>query len=62
MELAFDSYEQHKHAGRTVTPALADVRKLTQPVVDLLAISPETHAPPVVLFNWGGLAFTGVLA
>ncbi len=62
MELFFDSYEQHKHGSRTLNQPLDDVRKLTQPVVDLLAINPDTHAPPVALFNWGGLTFKGVLA
>jgi hypothetical protein len=62
MELFFDSYEEHRRAGRTLTPALGDVRKLTQPVVDLMAINPDTHAPPVLLFAWGGLTFNGVLA
>ncbi|HEV2953037.1 MAG TPA: peptigoglycan-binding protein LysM, partial [Candidatus Dormibacteraeota bacterium] len=61
MELVFDSLEQHKHANRTVNAANSDVRKLTQPVVDLMAINPATHAPPIVLFAWGGLTFTGVL-
>ncbi len=62
MELVFDTYEAHTHASRTINPAGSDVRKLTQKVVDLMAINPETHAPPVVLFAWGGLTFTGVLA
>jgi len=62
MELFFDSVEAHKRVGANRNEALSDVRKLTQPVVDLMAINPETHAPPVVLFNWGSLTFTGVLA
>lgn len=62
MDLIFDGLEQHKHANRTVIPAHGDVRKLTQKVVDLMAINPATHAPPVVLFAWGGLTFTGVLS
>jgi Contractile injection system tube protein len=62
MELFFDSYEQHRLGSRVLTAAHDDVRKLTQPVVDLMAIDPETHAPPIVLFNWGSLSFTGVLA
>jgi hypothetical protein len=61
LELLFDSLEEHRHANRWVNPARGDVRLLTQPVVDLMAINPETHAPPVVLFSWGGLSFTGVL-
>jgi Contractile injection system tube protein/LysM domain len=62
MELFFDSLEQHKHGSRVINQPQDDVRKLTKPVVDLLDINPETHAPPVVLFNWGGLTFKGVLA
>src|SRR6266550_418157 len=62
MELVFDSLEQHKHSSRTVNAARSDVRDLTQKVVDLMAINPETHAPPIVLFAWGGLSFTGVLS
>jgi hypothetical protein len=62
LELQFDSFEEHKHSSRTVTRAQSDVRRLTQKVVDLMAINPETHAPPVVLFSWGGLNFTGVLS
>jgi hypothetical protein len=62
MELVFDSLEQHKHANRTVNAAQSDVRKLTQPIVDLMAINPDTHAPSAVLVAWGSLTFTGVLA
>ena len=62
LELQFDSFEAHKHVSRTVAQPHSDVRKLTQPVVDLMAINPETHAPPIVLFSWGGLNFTGVLS
>lgn len=61
MELVFDTLEQHQHANATVNAAHADVRTLTQQVVDLMAINPATHAPPVVLFAWGSLTFTGVL-
>lgn len=62
MELFFDSLEAHQRVGANRNSASSDVRKLTQPVVDLMAINPETHAPPVVLFTWGSLTFTGVLA
>jgi hypothetical protein len=62
MELFFDTYEQHQHAGRLVNPARGDVRRLTGPVVELMSINSETHAPPVVLFAWGELTFRGVLA
>jgi Contractile injection system tube protein len=62
LELLFDSFEQHKHSSRTVNRAHSDVRKLTQKIVDLMAIERETHAPPVVVFSWGGLSFTGVVS
>jgi hypothetical protein len=62
MALFFDTFEAHKRAGATLNPAMGDVRKLTQPVIDLMAITPATHAPPVVLFTWGSLTFTGVMA
>jgi Contractile injection system tube protein len=62
MELFFDTYEEHRQAGKLVNPALSDVRKLTRRVVQLMAINPETHAPPPVLFAWGELTFKGVLA
>jgi hypothetical protein len=61
MELVFDTLEEHRHSSRTVNGARSDVRALTQKVVDLMGINPETHAPPVVLFAWGSLTFTGVL-
>jgi hypothetical protein len=62
LELFFDTLEEHRRGGRNINPARGDVRLLTQQVVDLLAINPATHAPPVTLFAWGGLTFTGVLA
>ena len=62
MELFFDSYEAHRAGGRHINDARSDVRDLTGPVVALMAINPETHAPPVVLFAWGQLTFTGVVA
>src|SRR5438132_9790605 len=45
MELLFDSYEQHRHGARTVNRELTDVRRLTEPVIALMRIDPETHAP-----------------
>ncbi|MEU4219140.1 peptidoglycan-binding protein [Actinoplanes sp. NPDC026623] len=62
MELFFDTYEEHRHAGTVVNPALSDVRRLTRRVVDLISINPHTHAPPLILFAWGDLTFRGVLA
>lgn len=51
MELFFDTYEQKR-----------DVREETGKIVRLLDIDPDTHAPPVLLFVWGDLRFTCVLA
>ncbi len=51
MELLFDTYEQ-----------LRDVRDETIKLTKLLDIDPKTHAPPVLLFVWGSLRFTCVLA
>ena len=67
MELFFDTYEEHRHAGTVVNAAGSDVRLLTRRVVDLMEINPKTHAPPLILFIWGdpgvrGVTFRGVLA
>lgn len=62
MELFLDSYEAHKVGSRTVNPSQSDVRALVRQVTELMVIEPSTHAPPVVLFTWGALAFTCVLA
>ena len=62
MELFLDSYEQHKVGSKTVNAAQSDVRLLVRQVTDLMSIEPSTHAPPVLLFTWGSLAFTCVLA
>jgi nucleoid-associated protein YgaU len=61
LELLLDTYEAHKFAGNT-TAALGDVRDLVKKLTGLMDIDPKTHAPPVVLFTWGSLSFTGVLA
>lgn len=58
MELLVDSYEAY--SGRN--QAGDDVRILTRQITDLMNIDPSTHAPPVLLFAWGSLAFTCVLA
>lgn len=50
MELFLDTYE-----------AKTDVRLRTKQVTDLLAIDPQTHAPPVLLFTWSSLSFVCVL-
>lgn len=62
MELFLDTYEQHREGGRSLNSAGEDVRTLTSKVTDLMRIDPETHAPPVLLFTWGSLSFTCVLA
>lgn len=62
MELFLDSYEEHRAGSRVVNAARSDVRALTRRITDLMAIEPSTHAPPVLLFTWGSLAFTCVLA
>lgn len=62
MELFLDSYEKHTVGSTTVNAAQSDVRDLVRKVTDLMSIEPSTHAPPVLLFTWGSLAFTCVLA
>jgi hypothetical protein len=62
MELFLDTYETHQSNSRVLNQAGDDVRKLTQKITDLMNIEPTTHAPPVVLFTWGSLSFTCVLA
>jgi len=62
MELFLDSYEQHKLGSTVVNTAQSDVRELVRRVTALMDIEPSTHAPPVLLFTWGSLAFTCVLA
>jgi len=62
MELFLDSYEEHKVGSAVVNAAQSDVRNLTDKITGLMAIQPQTHAPPVLLFTWAKLAFTCVLA
>jgi nucleoid-associated protein YgaU len=62
MELFLDSYEEHRVGSRVVNAAQSDVRELARQVTGLMDIQPSTHAPPVLLFTWGSLAFTCVLA
>lgn len=62
LELFLDSYEEHRVGTALVNAAQSDVRRLTRQVADLMAIQPQTHAPPVLLFSWGSLAFTCVLS
>ena len=62
MELFLDTLEQHKLGSKTVNDAQSDVRVLARQVTELMAVAPATHAPPVLLFTWGSLAFSCVLA
>jgi LysM repeat protein len=62
MELLLDSYETHSSGGRVVNQAGDDVRGLTSKISGLLDINSDTHAPPILLFTWGSLSFTCVLA
>jgi len=50
MSLFFDTYETGD-----------DVRDHTDELTNLLAIDSDLHAPPLVLFSWGFLSFTGIL-
>lgn len=50
MELFFDTYERQ-----------ADVRRHTDAIYGLLAIDPETHAPPICLVVWGDFSLRCVL-
>ncbi len=60
LELLLDTYEQH--SGSPANAAGDDVRRLVRRITGLMNVDPETHAPPVLLFTWGSLAFTCVLA
>lgn len=62
MELFLDTYEEHRAGSRTVNQAGDDVRIQARRVTDLMSIDPTIHAPPVLLFTWGTLSFTCVLA
>jgi len=60
LELLIDTYEAH--SGGNSNAAGADVRPLVKQVTDLMQIDPSTHAPPVLLFVWGSLSLTCLLA
>lgn len=62
MELFFDTLETHREGSRRLNRAGQDVRTLTKKVIALMQIDPTTHAPPVLVFTWGSLSFTCVLA
>lgn len=51
MDLFFDTY----------TDGQRDVREHTRRIVALTALDAELHAPPVVRFEWGRLAFQAVV-
>lgn len=55
MELFFDTWD-------TDSLVKQDVRDLTGPVVGLLDIDKDLHAPPVLRVQWGSLDFRCVLA
>lgn len=62
MEMFLDTYETNRSNNRVLNQAGQDVRQLTRKITDLMKIEPTTHAPPVLLFTWGSLSFTCVLA
>ena len=53
LELFFDSTEDG--TGATATP----VTDKTDAFYDLIKIDSDTHAPPALLFSWGGPTFPG---
>jgi nucleoid-associated protein YgaU len=53
LDLFFDSTEKGTGAGAT------PVTEKTNRFYDLVKIDSEAHAPPVLLFSWGGTAFPG---
>jgi nucleoid-associated protein YgaU len=62
MQLFVDSWEEHRLGSRVLNAAQSDVRELTRRITGLMDIDATTHAPPVLLFSWGSLAFSCVLA
>lgn len=62
MELFLDTYEEHREGSRIMNQAGGDVRVQVKEVTRLMDIDPTIHAPPVLLFTWGTLSFTCVLA
>lgn len=62
MELFLDTYEEHRVGSRIMNQAGDDVRTQMRRVTDLMNIDPTIHAPPLLLFTWGSLSFTCVLA
>ena len=62
MELFLDTYEEHREGSLSRNQAGDDVRLQVARVTDLMNIDPTIHAPPVLMFTWGSLSFTCVLA
>lgn len=62
MELFLDTYESNKSNNRVLNQAGGDVRELTKKITGLMDVERTTHAPPILLFTWGSLSFTCVLA
>lgn len=62
MDLFLDTYEEHRLGSRVLARAGEDVRALAVRITGLMDIDPTTHAPPVLLFTWGTLSFTCLLA
>ena len=60
MELLVDTLEAHP--GSPATSAGSDVREVVARITKLMDIDPAKHAPPILLFTWGTLTFTCVLA
>ena len=57
MELLLDAYESRQF-GKNAD----DVRDLVREIEGLMEIDPTIHAPPVLIFAWGSVTFTCVLA
>lgn len=62
MELLVDTFEEHKVGNISLNQAREDVRNLTTKITGLMDIYSDTHAPPILIFSWGSLVFTCVLA
>ncbi len=55
LELFFDTTEDGMGEG------VKDVRDHTKSIYQLVKIQPKTHAPPRILFSWGGLSFKAIV-
>jgi len=62
MELFLDTYEAHREGSRVVNEARSDVREMVNKVTGFMEIDPKRHAPPILIFHWGSLTFSCVLA